>query len=606
MRMSTSALAMLQRIFGYTAFRGEQQAIIDHVTQGHDALVLMPTGGGKSLCYQLPALLRAGVGIVISPLIALMADQVDALRQLGVKAAYLNSTLAADAAHAIERALLDETIKLLYVSPERLLTPRFLSLLARCTPALFAIDEAHCVSQWGHDFRPEYRQLTILHERWPTIPRVALTATADPPTQQEIAERLGLTQARHFVSSFDRPNICYHVVAKGNVRQQLVQFLQRHRDHAGIVYAMSRRRVDQTADYLCSQGFRALPYHAGLTTQTRADNQRRFLHEGNLIMVATIAFGMGIDKPDVRFVAHIDLPKSLEGYYQETGRAGRDGEAAESWLCYGMQDVILLKQMIEQSDATEERKCLERAKLDQLLGYCESMQCRRQALLANFGQRYPTPCGYCDNCINPAASWDATVSVQKALSCVYRTGQRYGAGHVIAVLLGRKTSRIVQAGHTALSTYGIGRDHDERTWQSIMRQLVAMGLLTIDHTRYAALTLTESSLQVLKGQRTVLLRQEAQQQPSAVRRAHHAALSQGDDQSHALYNALRALRSDLAHTQDVPAYIIFHDATLRSIAEQRPTTREALAQIAGIGHNKMRQYGDAVIDLIRQRENSHA
>ena len=604
MRMSTSALAMLQRIFGYTAFRGEQQAIIDHVTQGHDALVLMPTGGGKSLCYQLPALLRAGVGIVISPLIALMADQVDALRQLGVKAAYLNSTLATDAALAIERALLDETIQLLYISPERLLTPRFLALLARCTPALFAIDEAHCVSQWGHDFRPEYRQLTILHERWPTIPRVALTATADPPTQQEIAERLGLTQARHFVSSFDRPNICYHVVAKGNVRQQLVQFLQRHRHHAGIVYAMSRRRVDQTADYLCSQGFRALPYHAGLATQTRAENQRRFLHEGNLIMVATIAFGMGIDKPDVRFVAHIDLPKSLEGYYQETGRAGRDGEAAESWLCYGMQDVILLKQMIEQSDATEERKCLERAKLEQLLGYCESMQCRRQALLASFGQHYPTPCGNCDNCISPADSWDATVSVQKVLSCVYRTGQRYGAGHVIAVLLGKKTSRIVQAGHTALSTYGIGRDHDERTWQSIVRQLVAMGLLTIDHTRYAALTLTESSLHVLKGQRTVLLRREAPQQPSSLHRAQHAALSCCDDQGHALYTALRALRSDLAHTQTVPAYIIFHDATLRSIAEQRPTTHEALAQIAGIGRNKIRQYGDAVIDLIRRSESA--
>lgn len=606
MRIPPPALAMLQRIFGYTAFRGEQQAIIDHVTQGHDAFVLMPTGGGKSLCYQLPSLLRSGVGIVISPLIALMADQVEALRQLGVKAAYLNSTLTTSQAQAIEQALLEETIQLLYVSPERLLSPRFLSLLARCTPALFAIDEAHCVSQWGHDFRPEYRQLTILHERWPTIPRIALTATADPPTQHEIAERLGLTQARHFVSSFDRPNIFYRVVVKDNMRQQLLHFLNDHRHQAGIIYAMSRRRVEQTANDLCKLGFNALPYHAGLPARQRTENQRRFIHESNIIMVATIAFGMGIDKPDVRFVAHIDLPKSLEGYYQETGRAGRDGEAAETWLCYGMQDVILLNQMIERSDATEERKRLERVKLEQLLGYCESMQCRRQVLLAGFGQRYPHACGHCDNCIHPVDSWDATILAQKALSCVYRTGQRYGAGHVIAVLLGRPTARIDQAGHTAVSTYGIGRDHDEHTWQSVLRQLVAMGLLAIDQSRFAGLRLTATSMEVLKGKRRVFMRREINAHNTSQPATRPSPSASLNDHDLALYQALRTFRAQLAQKLDVPAYVIFHDATLRHIAEQRPTTHAALTHIAGIGRNKLRQYGDEVIELVRQFETSHA
>ena len=443
---------LLQRVFGHAGFRGPQQAIIEHIAAGNDALVLMPTGGGKSLCYQVPALLRDGVGVVVSPLIALMQDQVEALRQVGVRAEFLNSTLNAEAASRVEQALLAGELDLLYVAPERLLTSRFLSLLDRAPVALFAIDEAHCVSQWGHDFRREYRELTVLHERWPDVPRIALTATADPPTQHEIAERLQLDEAEWFVSSFDRPNIRYNVVQKDNGRRQLLDFLGAHRGEAGIVYCLSRKKVEQTAEFLCEQGFKALPYHAGLEAEVRAGNQRRFLREDGVVMVATIAFGMGIDKPDVRFVAHTDLPKSLEGYYQETGRAGRDGEPAEAWLCYGMGDMVLLKQMIEQSEAGEERKQLERRKLDQLLGYCESMQCRRQVLLAGFGETYPQPCGNCDNCLQPAASWDATLAAQKALSCVYRTGQRFGVAHLIDVLRGSEGERIQQFGHDQLST----------------------------------------------------------------------------------------------------------------------------------------------------------
>ncbi|UYB53421.1 DNA helicase RecQ [Xanthomonas sp. AM6] len=601
--MQSSAHSVLSRVFGYDQFRGPQQDIVEHVAAGQDALVLMPTGGGKSLCYQIPSLLRDGTGIVISPLIALMQDQVEALRQLGVRAEYLNSTLDGETAQRVERELLAGELDLLYVAPERLLTPRFLSLVERSRIALFAIDEAHCVSQWGHDFRPEYRQLTVLHERWPQIPRIALTATADPPTQREIAERLDLTQARHFVSSFDRPNIRYTVVQKDNSRRQLLDFLRAHRGSAGIVYCLSRRKVEETAEFLAKEGLNALPYHAGLPAEVRAGNQRRFLREDGIVMCATIAFGMGIDKPDVRFVAHTDLPKSLEGYYQETGRAGRDGEPAEAWLCYGLGDVVLLKQMIEQGEAGEDRKRVERRKLDQLLGYCESMQCRRQVLLASFGETYPQPCGNCDNCLTPAAAWDATVAVQKALSCVYRSGQRFGVGHLIDILRGSDGEKIKQFGHDRLSTYGIGKDLDARAWRGVFRQLVATGLLEVDSDAYGGLRLTDASRQVLKGERQIMMRREA---PSRGRERGDRSGSPRtgvpvQPQDLTLFNALRDLRASLAKEQNVPAFVIFHDSTLRNIAEQRPTSLDELAHVGGIGGTKLARYGQQLIDIVQQQ-----
>ncbi|WP_313642559.1 DNA helicase RecQ [Stenotrophomonas sp.] len=594
------AQQLLSSVFGYDSFRGDQQAIVEHVASGHDALVLMPTGGGKSLCYQIPALLRDGCGIVISPLIALMQDQVEALRQVGVRAEFLNSTLDADTAARVERELLAGELELLYVAPERLLTGRFLSLLGRAQVALFAIDEAHCVSQWGHDFRPEYRQLTVLHERWPQIPRIALTATADPPTQREIAERLDLSQARHFVSSFDRPNIRYTVVQKDNAKRQLLAFLGNHRDEAGIVYCMSRRKVEETAQYLCEQGMRALPYHAGMPAEVRAANQRRFLHEDGIVMCATIAFGMGIDKPDVRFVAHTDLPKSMEGYYQETGRAGRDGEPAEAWLCYGLGDVVLLKQMIEQSEAGEERKQLERSKLDHVLGYCESMQCRRQVLLAGFGETYPQPCGNCDNCLTPPAAWDATVPAQKALSCVYRSGQRFGVGHLIDILRGSDSERMRQLGHDQLSTYGIGKDLDARSWRGVFRQLVAASLLEVDPEAHGGLKLTDASRDVLKGRRQMMMRRESPASRERDRGGPRTGLPvQAEDL--ALFNALRGLRAELAREQNVPAFVIFHDSTLRNIAEQRPTSIDALGRVGGIGGSKLARYGERLVEIVREQ-----
>ncbi|MCC7632609.1 DNA helicase RecQ [Stenotrophomonas rhizophila] len=597
---SRPAHDLLSRIFGYDDFRGPQQAIVEHVAAGNDALVLMPTGGGKSLCYQVPSLLRDGTGIVISPLIALMQDQVEALRQLGVRAEFLNSTLDGDTAARVERELLAGELDMLYVAPERLLTGRFLSLLARSRIALFAIDEAHCVSQWGHDFRPEYRQLTVLHERWPDVPRIALTATADPPTQREIAERLDLTGAQHFVSSFDRPNIRYTVVQKDNAKRQLLDFLKVHRQEAGIVYCMSRRKVEETAEFLCKEGMNALPYHAGLPAEVRAANQRRFLREDGIVMCATIAFGMGIDKPDVRFVAHTDLPKSMEGYYQETGRAGRDGEPAEAWLCYGLGDVVLLKQMIEQSEAGEERKSLERNKLDHLLGYCESMQCRRQVLLAGFGETYPQPCGNCDNCLVPPDAWDASVAAQKALSCVYRSGQRFGVGHLIDILRGGENDKIRQFGHAQLSTYGIGKDLDARTWRSVFRQLVAASLLEVDSEAYGGLRLTDGSREVLKGQRKVMMRRESPKARERERSGQRTGLSVLP-QDLALFNALRSLRAELAKEQNVPAFVIFHDSTLRNIAEQRPTSIDALGRVGGIGGTKLARYGERLVDIVREQ-----
>ena len=598
--MVSAALEQLRQVFGYDSFRGEQGQIVEQVVAGGDALVLMPTGGGKSLCYQLPALLRDGTGIVVSPLIALMQDQVDALRQLGVRAAFLNSSLDAGEAAQVERQLLDGALDLLYVAPERLLTTRFLSLLERTQVALFAIDEAHCVSQWGHDFRPEYRQLTLLHERWPDVPRIALTATADAPTRREIVERLALEDARQFVSSFDRPNIRYTVVAKDDSRRQLLEFLDEHRGDSGIVYCLSRRKVDATAAMLAERGLRALPYHAGLDAATRAEHQRRFLREDGIVMVATIAFGMGIDKPDVRYVAHIDLPKSLEGYYQETGRAGRDGEPSEAWLAYGLGDAVLLRRMIEDGDAGDERKWLERGKLDALIGYCESTACRRQSLLAYFGEAHAGACGNCDNCLQPPQTWDATEAARKALSCAYRTGQRFGAAHLIDVLRGADTAKVRQFGHQSVSTYGIGGDLDAKQWRGVFRQLVAAGLLDADIEGHGALRLTAEATPLLRGERRLELRseppkRERQRKQAGADKRIPAAPIELPEEAVARFVALRQWRSEAARAQNVPAYVIFHDATLRSIALQHPQDLAALAGIAGVGTSKLERYGHEVI-----------
>ena len=601
--MPETPLQLLKRVFGYDAFRGPQAAIIEHLVEGGDCLVLMPTGGGKSLCYQLPALLREGTGIVISPLIALMQDQVDALRQLGVRAARLDSTRTGPEAAATEHALRNGELDLLYVAPERLLTERFLDLIERSPIALFAIDEAHCVSQWGHDFRPEYRQLNVLAQRWPQVPRIALTATADQPTRAEIAERLELDNARWFVSSFDRPNIRYRVVQKDNARRQLLDFLADHRGESGIVYCLSRRKTEETASYLTGHGITALPYHAGLESELRAFHQRRFLHEDGVVMCATIAFGMGIDKPDVRFVAHLDLPRSVEGYYQETGRAGRDGEPADAWLCYGLGDVVTLSQMIGQGEASEERKALERRKLDALLGYCESIRCRRQLLLAGFGEDYPQACGNCDNCLQPPETFDGTEVAQKVLSCVYRTGQRFGAGHIIEVLRGANNERITRLGHDRLSTWGIGADHDANAWRSVVRQLVAAAILQIDWQGYGALLLTEQARPILRGETRVKLRRELKTSRTAVgktrdRRRSSAADPELSGPAQIRFDALRELRTELAREQNVPAYIIFNNRTLREIAETDPQDFDQLATVSGVGAAKLEHYGEAVLEAL--------
>jgi ATP-dependent DNA helicase RecQ len=601
--MSTSALSILQTVFGYPAFRGEQQAIIEHVASGGDALVLMPTGGGKSLCYQIPALLRDGTAIVVSPLIALMQDQVDALRQLGVEAAFLNSSLDPFAQREVEQRFANGTLKLLYVAPERLLTERCLDMLARGKVSLFAIDEAHCVSQWGHDFRPEYRQLTVLHERFASVPRIALTATADTPTRREIVERLALDSAKQFVASFDRPNICYRVVEKDEPRRQLKDFLATHAGESGIVYCLSRRKVEDTAEWLNGQGVSALPYHAGMDAASRTRNQQRFLREDGIVMVATIAFGMGIDKPDVRFVGHLDLPKSMEGYYQETGRGGRDGLAADAWLCYGLGDVVTLAQFIAQGESNDERKRVERSKLDALLAYCETTACRRRRMLAYFGENYDHDCGNCDNCLDPPERWDASVVAQKALSAVYRTGQRFGVVHLTSVLRGEADDRINSLRHDQLSTFGIGAELDKQQWRGVFRQLVAAGLLATDDEGYGTLRLTEASRDVLRGATPVHLRRtaDASERKRARQKTRGArARASLDIAPHeaSLWDALRDLRGRLAREQGVPAYVIFHDATLLAMLREKPQTLDALGAISGVGERKLARYGEEFLGAL--------
>ena len=605
--MTSSPQKILHDVFGYSAFRGEQQAVVEHVIAGGAALVLMPTGGGKSLCYQIPALLRPGAGIVVSPLIALMQDQVDALCLLGVKAAFLNSSISADAAREVQNRLLRGELDLLYVAPERLMTDSFLALLdqlnAASSIALFAIDEAHCVSQWGHDFRPEYRALTVLHERFPNVPRIALTATADTPTRHEIIERLQLEQARQFISSFDRANIRYRVTQKNNARQQLQTFLDsEHPNDAGIVYCLSRKKVDETAAWLKEKGWDALPYHAGLDAATRSKNQSSFLREEGVVMVATVAFGMGIDKPNVRFVAHLDLPKSMEGYYQETGRAGRDGLPANAWLAYGLGDVVSMRQMIDSGEASEERKRLERQKLDALLGYCESTTCRHQTILRYFGEEHPGDCGACDNCLEPVNTWDATQAAQMALSCVYRTGQRFGAGHLSDVLIGKTTERVEKFNHQRLSTFGIGKELNAAQWSSVYRQLVASGLLESDIAAYGGLKLTAAARPILRGEQSMWLRRDADPVKRKAQRAERTAKSRepfSGANEDPLWIALKAKRTELAREQGVPPYVIFHDSTLLDMLNQRPATLNEMAQVSGVGQAKLARYGDEFLLVIK-------
>lgn len=601
--MSSDPLETLQTVFGYDSFRGDQHAIIEHVVHGGDALVLMPTGGGKSLCYQIPALMRPGTGVVISPLIALMQDQVDALTELGVRAAYLNSSQDWRTAREVEQTFLAGQLDLLYVAPERLLTDRCLDLLDRGQVSLFAIDEAHCVSQWGHDFRPEYLGLSLLHERWPQVPRLALTATATAVTQQEIAQRLQLQDAPDFVASFDRPNIRYRIIEKNEVRRQLLAFIRaEHEGDCGIVYCLSRARVEETAAFLCENGIPALPYHAGLGQAVRAQNQARFLREEGIVMVATIAFGMGVNKPDVRFVAHIDLPKSVEGYYQETGRAGRDGLPATAWLAYGLQDVVQQRRMINESAGDESFRRRLGSQLDAMLGLCETVSCRRQRLLAYFDQSIE-PCGNCDTCLEPPQAWDGTVAAQKILSAVYRLwrerGQRFGAGHLIDILRGKLTDRVKQYDHESLSVFGVGNDLSEQAWRGVLRQLLAQSLLMVDQEGYGTLALTESSRAVLKGEITLMLRREPEKKPRSSRttssRSKAADIVLPED-AQQRFEVLRAWRSDIAKNHGVPAYVIFHDATLRDIALQRPQSLDDLGQISGVGVRKRDAYGD---DLLR-------
>lgn len=605
--MINRALHILQNTFGYPAFRGQQEAIVETVCAGGDALVLMPTGGGKSLCYQIPALARDGIGVVISPLIALMQDQVSALAQLGISAACLNSSLTQEEQRAVERGLRQHEIKLLYIAPERLIQSRMLELLHTLPIALFAIDEAHCVSQWGHDFRSDYLALSLLHEQFPQVPRIALTATADTRTRNEIVRRLQLEEAQQFVASFDRPNIQYRIEPKQDARQQLLRFLRgEHPEDAGIVYCLSRKKVEDTAHWLQQQGFNALPYHAGLSTVQRHENQMRFLREDGVIMVATIAFGMGIDKPDVRFVAHLDLPKSIESYYQETGRAGRDGASATAWMVYGVQDVLKLRQMLAQSPGSDDHKRIERQRLEAMLGLCEITSCRRQALLAYFSEELSNPCGNCDSCLTPVETFDGTVVAQKALSCCYRSGQRFGVNHLVDILLGKATAKIEQFGHHQLSTFGIGTELDAGQWRSVFRQLAARGYLQVDLEGFGGVMLTEKCRRLLKGEESIELRREAKTQSTKTkeRQASRAAIGNGPDKI--LWDRLRELRKQLAQEQGVPPYVIFHDATLMELVRLQPDDEMAMGQISGIGRGKLDRYSKPFLQVIAQYKQSLA
>ncbi len=594
-----AALDILQQTFGYPSFRGPQETITQTVIDGDDALVLMPTGGGKSLCYQIPALARPGCGIVISPLIALMQDQVNAMRELGVRASFLNSTLDAATAADVERALIEGELDLLYIAPERLTQSRNLALLKQCQIALFAIDEAHCVSQWGHDFRADYLQLSLLHEQFPDVPRVALTATADEQTRLEIAARLQLEDAARFVVGFDRPNIRYRIGLKHNARQQLLAFLKaEHPQDAGIVYCLSRKKTEETASWLATQGFTALPYHAGLPAEERAAHQARFLREEAIVMVATIAFGMGIDKPDVRFVAHLDLPKTIEAYYQETGRAGRDGAPANAWMIYGLQDVIKLRQMMQGSQGSEQHKRIEQHRLNAMLGLCEITSCRRQALLDYFGETYPEPCGNCDSCLEPAQTWDATEACRMALSAVARTGERFGVNHLIDVLKGKETDKIWQFNHHHLPTFGVGDALDNNQWRSVFRQLVGRGYLSVDLQGYGALKLQEKCRPLLRGECDIALRLDQKQK--VAKRQTKTPLP--DDINVGLWEALRECRRELAEEQGVPPYVIFHDSTLVEMCSVVPKTLDDFSRLSGVGERKLMKYGEAFLAAIRNAE----
>ncbi len=597
------ALHLLQTVFGYPAFRSQQGQIVDHVVKGGDALVLMPTGGGKSLCYQIPAMIRNGVGIVVSPLIALMQDQVDALEEVGVRAAFLNSTQTFDESLRIEKLMRNGEIDLVYIAPERLMTQRCLELLSATPLALFAIDEAHCVSQWGHDFRPEYIKLSILHERFPEVPRIALTATADQQTRDEIILRLQLENALQFVSSFDRPNIRYQIVEKANGRKQLLDFINaQHSGDAGIVYCLSRKKVEETAEFLNENGITSLPYHAGMEMQIRSRNQARFLREDGIVMCATIAFGMGIDKPDVRFVAHLDLPKSIEGYYQETGRAGRDGASANAWMAYGLQDVVQQRRMIDESEANEVFKRVQGVKLDAMLSLCETLNCRRMQLLDYFGQG-STPCGNCDTCLLPPTSFDGSVAAQKILSTVYRVDQRFAAGHVIDVLRGIDTDRVKQWRHDQLSTYGVGSDKSEAEWRALLRQLIALGLVAVDYENYSSLKLTESSRAVLRGETKIQLRQYKKAEKAVKHKRQSAKDFAESDLStieQTIFDKLRWWRVETARAHNIAAFIIFHDSTLREIAKAQPTSLDDLRGVTGVGAKKLESYGADIVALIAE------
>jgi ATP-dependent DNA helicase RecQ len=591
-------LHVLQHIFGYPTFRGEQEEVIDHVIGGGNAFVLMPTGGGKSLCYQIPAICRDGVGIVVSPLIALMQDQVAALRQLGIRAAALNSATPPEEASATKTQMRAGCIDLVYVAPERLLMADFLTLLTQTPLALFAIDEAHCVSQWGHDFRPEYIRLGALSQKFPAVPRLALTATADTPTRRDIVERLGLKDGKIYVAGFDRPNIAYAIVEKENPRAQLLAFIrQNHKGDSGIVYCLSRKKVEETAAWLSEQGFNALPYHAGLNADVRAANQNRFLRDENIIMVATIAFGMGIDKPNVRFVAHLDLPKNIEAYYQETGRAGRDGLPSAAWMAYGLQDVAQQRGFIEAADTSDDQKRIERQKLSALLGLCETTRCRRQVMLEYFGDTC-VPCNNCDTCLKPPETFDGTVAAQKAISCVYRTGQRFGVNYLIDVLLGADDVRIRDFGHHRQSTFGIGTEFNKNQWRGIFRQLAAAGLLQVDLDSHGGLSITAQGQAFLQNKEPLTLRQTRTAKAPRNRRAADAPMA--GDMDTVLFDALRAHRLELARAQDVPPYVIFHDKTLHSMATLKPATLDQMAGISGVGEAKLARYGQTFLDVIQR------